>query len=77
MRSQPDHQVKFQGEDVSKLLTMEIMEIIIFWISCAFFELKWRAVTIKKCEGDPDYKVNCISQAYKYLFCRQKTIFNF
>ncbi|AHX59766.1 uncharacterized protein Asalp_39750 [Aeromonas salmonicida subsp. pectinolytica 34mel] len=40
MRSQPDHQVKFQGEDVSKLLTMEIMEIIIFWISCAFFELK-------------------------------------
>ena len=29
MRSQPDHQVKFQGEDVSKLLTMEIMEIII------------------------------------------------
>ncbi len=38
--SQPDYQVKFQGEDVSKLLTMEIMEIIIFWISCAFFELK-------------------------------------
>ena len=32
-------------------------------------------MTIKKCEGDPDYKVNCISQAYKYLFCRQKKLF--